>query len=73
MSWFGWLRATKPRLDATQQQRLAQLSKPAILGGDPLRSAQQLSDAVKQAAKGSTLPLQILRRGATLFVALPIS
>lgn len=43
------------------------------LGGDPLRSAQQLSDAVKQAAKGSTLPLQILRRGATLFVALPIS
>ena len=38
MSWFGWLRAAKPRLDATQQQRLAQLSKPAILGGDPLRS-----------------------------------
>ena len=43
------------------------------LGGEPLRSAQQLSDAVRQTTKGSTLALQILRRGATLFVALPIN
>ena len=38
MSWFGWLRAAKPRLDATQQQRLAQLRKPTALGGGLLRS-----------------------------------
>ena len=38
MSWFGWLRAAKPRLDATQQQRLAQLPKPRVLGDDSLRS-----------------------------------
>lgn len=43
------------------------------LGGEPLRNAQQLADAVKQTSKGSTLALQILRRGATLFVALPIN
>jgi DNA polymerase-3 subunit epsilon len=38
VSWFGWLRAAKPRLDATQQQRLAQLRKPTALGGGLLRS-----------------------------------
>jgi DNA polymerase-3 subunit epsilon len=38
VSWFGWLRAAKPRLDATQQQRLAQLPKPTTLGGGSLRS-----------------------------------
>ncbi|MDQ0737226.1 hypothetical protein QF045_000086 [Pseudomonas sp. W4I3] len=38
MSLFGWLHARKPRLDAAQQQRLAQLRAPAALGNIPLRS-----------------------------------
>ena len=37
MSLFGWLRKKKPGLDATQQQRLAHLPKPAALGGGSLR------------------------------------
>ncbi|AZE91669.1 PolC-type DNA polymerase III [Pseudomonas orientalis] len=38
MSLFSWLRAKKPGLDATQQQRLGQLRAPAPLGNEPLRS-----------------------------------
>ncbi|MBC2383445.1 3'-5' exonuclease [Pseudomonas sp. WS 5106] len=38
MSWFSWLRAKKPGLDTPQQQRLAQLPKPATLGDGSLRS-----------------------------------
>jgi len=38
VSLFGWLHAKKPRLDAAQQQRLAQLRAPAVLGNIPLRS-----------------------------------
>jgi len=35
---FGWLRTAKPHLDATQQQRLAQLPQPVALGDAALRS-----------------------------------
>jgi len=35
---FGWLRTAKPHLDATQQQRLAQLPQPVALGDLALRS-----------------------------------
>ena len=38
MSLFSWLRKNKPGLDAAQQQRLAQLPKPALLGEGSLRS-----------------------------------
>ena len=38
MSLFGWLRKKKPGLSAVQQQRLAQLPKPRVLGDDSLRS-----------------------------------
>ncbi|MCR4538812.1 3'-5' exonuclease [Pseudomonas sp. 18.1.10] len=38
MSLFSWLRAKKPGLDTTQQQRLAQLCKPVALGDQSLRS-----------------------------------
>ncbi len=38
MSLFSWLRKNKPGLDAAQQQRLAQLPKPALLGDGSLRS-----------------------------------
>ena len=38
MSLFDWLRAKKPGLDAAQQRRLVQLSKPAALGDNPLRT-----------------------------------
>ncbi len=38
MSLFDWLRAKKPGLDAAQQRRLEQLSKPAALGDNPLRT-----------------------------------
>jgi DNA polymerase-3 subunit epsilon len=35
---FSWLRTKKPGLDAGQQQRLAQLPKPAVLGDGPLHN-----------------------------------
>ncbi|AZF34333.1 Exonuclease [Pseudomonas sp. R4-35-07] len=38
MSLFSWLRAKKPRLDAAQQQRLAELRGPSPLGHGTLRS-----------------------------------
>ncbi|MBJ2182776.1 3'-5' exonuclease [Pseudomonas sp. LY-1] len=38
MNLFGWLRTAKPHLDATQQQRLAQLPQPVALGDLALRS-----------------------------------
>ena len=38
MNLFGWLRTAKPHLDATQQQRLAQLPQPVALGDAALRS-----------------------------------
>ncbi len=38
MNLFGWLRTAKPHLDATQQQRLAQLPQPVGLGDAALRS-----------------------------------
>ena len=38
MSLFGWLHKKKPGLSAVQQQRLAQLPKPRVLGDDSLRS-----------------------------------
>ena len=38
MNLFGWLRTAKPHLDATQQQRLAQLLQPVALGDAALRS-----------------------------------
>ena len=38
MSLFGWLRTTRPHLDATQQRRLEQLPPPAALGDVALRS-----------------------------------
>ncbi|WP_449101717.1 3'-5' exonuclease [Pseudomonas veronii] len=38
MNLFGWLRTAKPHLDATQQQRLAQLHQPVALGDAALRS-----------------------------------
>ena len=38
MNLFGWLCTAKPHLDATQQQRLAQLPQPVALGDAALRS-----------------------------------
>ncbi len=38
MSLFSWLRTKKPGLDAGQQQRLAQLPKPGVLGDGPLHN-----------------------------------
>ncbi|WP_256822308.1 MULTISPECIES: 3'-5' exonuclease [unclassified Pseudomonas] len=38
MNLFGWLRTAKPHLDATQQQRLAQLPQPVAVGDAALRS-----------------------------------
>ncbi|MDY7535829.1 3'-5' exonuclease [Pseudomonas sp. Bout1] len=38
MSLFSWWRKAKPGLDAAQQQRVAQLPKPALLDERPLRA-----------------------------------
>lgn len=38
MSLFNWWRKAKPGLDAAQQQRVAQLPKPALLDERPLRA-----------------------------------
>ncbi|WP_248749437.1 3'-5' exonuclease [Pseudomonas sp. MWU15-20650] len=37
MNLLGWLRQTKPGLDVAQQQQLARLPKPAVLGDGALR------------------------------------
>ncbi len=37
MNLLGWLRQTKPGLDVAQQQQLARLPKPAVLGDGTLR------------------------------------
>ncbi|KZE25304.1 DegQ family serine endoprotease [Crenobacter luteus] len=42
------------------------------LGGEPLRSFAQLRDAVAGARKGSVLAVQLVRRGAVLFVPLKV-
>ena len=43
------------------------------IGNDNLTSFAQLKGRVDSAPSGSALPLRIVRNGATLFLALPIS